>query len=433
MSFNTALTGLDAASKNLEVISNNIANSNTSGFKRSRAEFADVYAASDFGGNGTETGKGVQVTTIRQQMTQGDITYTDNALDLAISGGGFFRMKDSNGGIVYSRAGMFGMDRDGYLANATEQRLTGYQVDAAGNVLPTLGEIKIDTADLQPKATENVEIGLNLDQTSEVPPVAFSVDNPKSYNFTTGSSIYDSQGSTHVVNYYFRKSNDNQWDLYVQSADTGEMVGELDASGDPLPYKIRFKNDGTIESIKNSDGSQTYVDNLADPAVQEPIQFTISDTALGSSVDPIDLKLDLTSMTQYDAASGVNRVKADGYSSGRMVSLDIDKNGIIFGRYTNGQSKAMGQVALANFSNTEGLRPVGDSAWAESYASGAPAVGAPGSASLGFIQASALESSNVDVTEELVDMIGAQRAFQANAQIISVADELTQTVINMRR
>lgn len=427
MSFNTALTGLDASSKNLEVISNNIANSATSGFKRSRAEFADVYAASDFGGSGNETGKGVQVTTVRQQMTQGDITYTDNSLDLAISGGGFFRMKDSNGGIVYSRAGMFGMDRDGYLANATEQRLTGYQVDTEGNVLPTLGEIKIDTADLQPKASENVEIGLNLDQTSEPIAIAFSPDNPKSYNFTTGSSLYDSQGSTHVVNYFFRKEADNDWTLFAQAADTGTMVG------DPNGYKIQFKNDGTIDKITNSTATDTYVDNNATPPVQGQIPFTISAAALGSSVDPIDLKLDINNMTQYDAASGVNKVKADGYSSGRMVSLDIDKNGIIFGRYTNGQSKAMGQVALANFSNTEGLRPVGDTSWAESFASGAPAVGAPGSASLGFIQSSALESSNVDVTEELVDMIGAQRAFQANAQIISVNDELTQTVINMRR
>lgn len=427
MSFNTALTGLDASSKNLEVISNNIANSNTSGFKRSRAEFADVYAASDFGGSGNETGKGVQVTTVRQQMTQGDITYTDNALDLAISGGGFFRMKDANGGVVFSRAGMFGMDREGYLANATEQRLTGYQVDTESNVLPTLGEIKIDTADLQPKASENVEIGLNLDQTSEPVTVAFSADNPKSYNFTTGSSIYDSQGSTHVVNYFFQKQSDNNWNLFAQAADTGDIVG------DPAGYKIKFKNDGTIETIKNSDGSATYVDATATPPVKGQIDFSISSASLGSAVDNIDLKLDINDMSQYDAASGVNKVKADGYSSGRMVSLDIDKNGTIFGRYTNGQSKAMGQVALANFANTEGLRPVGDSSWAESFASGAPAVGAPGSASLGFIQSSALESSNVDVTEELVDMIGAQRAFQANAQIISVNDQLTQTVINMRR
>ena len=430
MSFNTALTGLDAASKNLEVISNNIANSNTSGFKRSRAEFADVYAASDFGGSGTETGKGVQVTTIRQQMTQGDITYTDNALDLAISGGGMFRIKDANGGIVYSRAGMFGMDREGYLANATEQRLTGYQVDDSGNVLPTLGEIKIDTADLQPKASENVEIGLNLDQTSEAikEDVGFKSDNPKSYNFTTGSTIYDSQGGSHVVNYYFRKEENpdpanpgkdlgNKWTLFIESADTGSLVGDTDG------YSVEFENDGTIKQITDSKGT----------TIPGQIGFEISAEALGSQVDQINLKLDIRDMTQYDAASGVNRVKADGYSSGRMVSLDIDKNGVIFGRYTNGQSKAMGQVALANFANTEGLRPVGDSSWAESYASGAPAVGAPGSASLGFIQSSALESSNVDVTEELVDMIGAQRAFQANAQIISVNDELTQTVINMRR
>ncbi|HFD86627.1 MAG TPA: flagellar hook protein FlgE [Gammaproteobacteria bacterium] len=427
MSFNTALTGLDSASKNLEVISNNIANSATSGFKRSRAEFADVYAASDFGGSGAETGKGVQVTTVRQEMTQGDVTYTNNALDLAISGGGMFRLKDSNGGVVYSRAGMFGMDRDGYLANATEQRLTGYQVDQSGNVLPTLGTLKIDTADLQPKATKTVEIGLNLDQTSEAITTAFSPDNPKSYNFTTGSSVVDSQGSTHVVNYFFRKESDNNWLLFAQAADTGTIVGDADG------YKINFKNDGTIATIGNSAGTETYIDHINTPEIDEPIPFTVSAAALGSLVDPIDLKIDISKMTQYDAASGVNKVQADGYASGRMVSLDIDKSGVIFGRYTNGQSKAMGQIALANFSNTEGLRPVGDTSWAESYASGAPAVGAPGSASLGFVQSSALESSNVDVTKELVDMIGAQRAFQANAQIISVNDQLTQTVINMRR
>lgn len=439
MSFNTALTGLDSASKNLEVISNNIANSATSGFKRSRAEFADVYAASDFGGSGAETGKGVQVTTVRQEMTQGDVTYTNNALDLAISGGGMFRLKDSNGGVVYSRAGMFGMDRDGYLANATEQRLTGYQVDQSGNVLPTLGTLKIDTADLQPKASKNVEIGLNLDQTSEAITTAFSPDNPKSYNFTTGSSVVDSQGSTHVVNYFFRKESDNNWSLFAQAADTGTLVvGEKvvdDAGNEQVEngLTIKFKNDGTIATITGSDPSNPYIDNTQDPAVGNPIPFTVSAAALGSLVDPIDLKLDISKMTQYDAASGVNKVQADGYASGRMVSLDIDKSGTIFGRYTNGQSKAMGQIALANFSNTEGLRPVGDTSWAESFASGAPAVGAPGSASLGFVQSSALESSNVDVTKELVDMIGAQRAFQANAQIISVNDQLTQTVINMRR
>lgn len=433
MSFDIALTGLDAASKSLEVISNNVANSNTSGFKRSRAEFADIYASSALGSASNQTGAGVQVTTIRQQHTQGDITYTDNSLDLAISGGGLFRLQDSNGGMVYSRAGMFGLDNEGYLSNATEQRLTGYQVDDSGNVLPTLGALKIDTADLQPRATERVEIGMNLDQTSEVLPTAFDPDNPKSYNFTTGASIFDSQGSTHVVNYYFHKNADNDWSMYMQAADTGNIL--QDGAGNDLEFKINFATDGKIQTLTNADGSTTYVDR--DPSgaltVREPISTTITAADLGSSVDDITLELDITDMTQFDAASGVNKVSADGFSSGRLVSLDIDKSGITYGRYSNGQSQAMGQVALANFSNTEGLRPIGDTAWAESYASGAPAIGAPGSASLGFVQSSALESSNVDITEELVDMIGAQRSFQANAQIISVTDEMTQTVINMTR
>ncbi len=433
MSFDIALTGLDAATKNLEVISNNIANSNTSGFKRSRAEFADIYSASALGSATNQTGAGVQVTTIRQQHTQGDITYTDNSLDLAVSGGGLFRLQDSNGGLVYSRAGMFGLDNEGYLSNATEQRLTGYQVDDSGNILPTLGSLKIKTSDLQPRASEQVEIGLNLDQTSEVLPTAFDPDNPKSYNFTTGASVFDSQGSTHVVNYYFRKNADNDWSMFIQAADTGNVL--KDAAGNNLEYKIAFATDGKIQTLTNADGSTTYVDRDASGAltVREPIKNTLSAADLGSSVDAINLELDITNMTQFDAASGVNKVQADGFSSGRLVSLDIDKTGVVFGRYSNGESQSMGQVALANFSNTEGLRPVGDTAWAESYASGAPAVGAPGSASLGFIQSSALESSNVDITEELVDMIGAQRHFQANAQIISVADQLTQTVINMRR
>lgn len=433
MSFDIGLTGLDAASKNLEVISNNIANANTSGFKRSRAEFADIYASSALGSASNQTGAGVQVTTIRQQHTQGDITYTDNSLDLAISGGGLFRLQDSNGGMVYSRAGMFGLDNEGYLSNATEQRLTGYQVDDSGNVLPTLGSLKIDTADLQPKASERVEIGMNLDQTSEVPSAAFDADNPKSYNFTTGASVFDSQGSTHVVNYYFRKNADNDWSMYMQSADTGNIL--QDDAGNDQEFKINFATDGKIQTLTNANGPTTYLERDTDGAltVREPIKTTLSAADLGSSVDPIDLELDIGQMTQFDSASGVNKVQADGFSSGRMVSLDIDKSGTVFGRYSNGQSKAMGQVALANFSNTEGLRPVGDTSWAESYASGAPAIGAPGSASLGFIQSSALESSNVDITEELVDMIGAQRSFQANAQIISVTDQMTQTVINMRR
>ncbi len=428
MSFQVALTGLDAATTNLEVISNNIANSNTNGFKRSRAEFADVYPSSDFGTVNNATGKGVRVTNIRQQHTQGDINYTKNNLDIAISGGGLFRLKDNGGGIVYSRAGAFGLDREGYVSNATEQRLTGYQVDDKGNILPTLGELKIDRADLQPRASEKVDLTANLDQTSKAigAGVAFDVSNPKSYNFTTGATIFDSQGSTHVINYYFRKESDNNWKLFTVSADTDTVVGDTNG------YNISFGNDGRIDSLTDSAGTQ-YVARNSSGVPEGIFPVTIDASALGSAVDNISLSVDLSKITQFDSASGVNSVIADGFSSGRLTSLDIDKSGVIFGRYSNGQSKAMGQIALANFSSLDGLRPVGDSSWAESFASGPPAVGAPGSASLGYIQSSALESSNVDVTTELVDMIGAQRSFQANAKIISVADSLTQTIINMRR
>ncbi|HGG58819.1 MAG TPA: flagellar hook protein FlgE [Gammaproteobacteria bacterium] len=430
MSFQVALTGLDAATTNLEVISNNIANSNTNGFKRSRAEFADVYASSDFGSVSNATGEGVRVTNIRQQHTQGDINYTENSLDVAISGGGLFRLSDNGGGVVYSRAGAFGLDRDGYLTNATEQRLTGYQVDDRGTILPTLGELKIDRADLQPKASEKVSLTANIDQTSEAigAGASFDVDNPKSYNFTTGATIFDSQGSTHVINYYFRKEDDNKWKLFTVSADTDTIVG------DPDGYNLEFGTDGRLNALTdNATPANTFVQRNSNGVPEGTFDVTVNAAALGSSVDDITLSMDLASITQFDSASGVNSVTADGFSSGRLSSLDIDKSGVIFGRYSNGQSKAMGQIALANFSSLDGLRPVGDSSWAETFASGPPAIGAPGSASLGYIQSSALESSNVDVTEELVDMIGAQRSFQANAQIISVADTLTQTIINMRR
>lgn len=510
MSFQVALTGLDAATSNLEVISNNIANSNTSGFKRSRAEFADVYAASA-GGSSNTPGKGVRVTNIRQQFTQGDINYTENSLDLAISGGGMFRLKDNGGGVVFSRAGMFGLDRDGYISNATSQRLTGYQVDDQGNVLPTLGEIQVDRSDLEPKASKNIEIGMNLDQTSSVIGTPFDAQNPKSYNFSTGTSVIDSQGSTHVINYYYRKDSDNNWSMYVEADDTKKLVGN------PNGYKFSFGNNGRISTITERSDEMLAADQLAASTAQDLKTATVNkatadvdklnaDTALaadpenptliaaadaatnaaneaeaaltaatiaatdaatnaasltsaaprlvqqtadgipegkfnvtlepsdlGSSVDAITVALDLTATTQFDAPSGVNISQADGFSSGRLVTLEIDNTGTVFGRYTNGQSKALGQVALAAFANTEGMRPVGDTSWAETYKSGAAAIGAPGTASLGYIQSSALESSNVDITEELVDMIGAQRNFQANAQVISVTDTLTQTIINMRR
>ncbi len=411
MSFEVAVTGMNAATADLEVISNNISNSNTNGFKRSRAEFADVYAASDLGVAKNSTGEGVRVTNVRQQYTQGEVNFTENNLDLAISGGGFFRLHDSSGGVVFSRAGTFGMDRDGYLINGSEQRLTGYQSDEKGKILPTLGELKIDTSDLTPKASENIALGANLSLgTDPMPPdPPFNHTDANTYNFSTAATVYDSQGASHVVDMYFVKTAENKWTNYM-------FVGE-NQIGKDVGNTITFKTDGTLNQVNEN----------TSPIIKIPgFQPT-------NNVAPVDLNIDFSQLTQFDNASGTNQVKVDGYGSGRLATLDVDSTGVIYGRYNNGQSFAMGQVALANFSNIEALRPVGNTSWAETFSSGQPALGAPGSASLGNIQSSALEQSNVDITKELVDMIASQRNFQANAQVVSVADTLTQTIINIRR
>ena len=408
MSFEVAVTGMNAATADLEVISNNIANSNTNGFKRSRAEFADVYAASDLGVSKNSTGEGVRVTNVRQQFTQGEVNFTENNLDLAISGGGFFRLNDSTGGIVFSRAGTFGMDREGYLINASEQRITGYQSDEKGKILPTLGQMKIDTSDLTPKASESISLGANLSLGAELMPAAPAFDHTKAntYTFSTAATVYDSQGASHVVDMYFIKDAQNAWTNHM-------YIGENEITGNNT---ISFKTDGTLDQINGGASPIIDIQGIGIP-----------------NAAPMNLSIDFSQLTQFDNASGTNQVSVDGYGSGRLATLDVDSTGLIYGRYNNGQSYAMGQIALANFSNIEALRPVGNTSWAETFGSGQPALGAPGSASLGNIQSSALEQSNVDITKELVDMIASQRNFQANAQVVSVADTLTQTIINIRR
>ena len=303
------------------------------------------------------------------------------------------------------------MDREGFLINASEQRLTGYQSNEKGKILPTLGTMKIDTADLTPRASENITLGSNLSlgDNEMDPTIAFDNTDANTYTFSTAATIYDSQGSSHVVDMYFIKNAQNAWTshMYIGDEPISQDVGDT----------ISFKTDGTLDQVNGG--------------VSPIIKLTGIQPA--PNVAPMDLNIDFSQLTQFDNASGTNKVEVDGYGSGRLATLDVDNTGIIYGRYNNGQSYAMGQIALANFANVEGLRPVGNTSWAETFGSGQPAMGAPGSASLGNIQSSALEQSNVDITKELVDMIASQRNFQANAQVVSVADTLTQTIINIRR
>ncbi|HVY64315.1 MAG TPA: flagellar hook protein FlgE [Gammaproteobacteria bacterium] len=400
MPFAVALSGLNAASADLSVTANNIANANTTGFKASRAEFADVFAV-----GAQDIGNGVSMSSVSQQFSQGGVNFTDRGLDLAISGEGFFTMRD-RGVISYSRAGAFGVDRDGYVVNAQNQRLQIFPVASNGTFnTGTLSDLQLATVDSPPQATTTAEFGVNLPANADVPAVpTFDPANASSYNHSTAVTIYDSLGATHTATAYFVKTaTPNQWD-------------------------VRFYVDGNAVGGANT---LTY-SNLG--VLQSPVGggITLPAYAPASGAAPITLTTNLLNSTQYGSTFGVNQLSQDGFASGRLSNIDVDSTGVIFARFTNGRSVPLGQVALSNFANAQGLRQLGSTSWGETYTSGDAVRGSPGTGSFGLIQSGALESSNVDLTQQLVNMITAQRNFQANAQMISTADQVTQTIINIR-
>ena len=401
------------------MIGNNIANASTTGFKKSRAEFADVYAASAVGTAANAVGAGVRLAAVRQQFSQGNIDFTDNALDLAINGRGFFIVED-NGERLYTRAGAFEVDREGYIVNSSNQRLVVNQTDDLGAATGDVGPLKINTSNINPSATTAVDVGLNLDSTQEKPVVGpFDPEVPESYNHSTSLTVYDSLGSPHLATLYYVKTDiPNQWETYV-FVDGKDIRG-----GAAAPYTANLLQfDGS--------GSLAAIDGVPSP----PGRITYPGFDTGTGSDPLVLTLDYASntpTTQFGSNFNVNALTQNGYTTGRLTALDIDEAGVVRARFTNGQTRTLGQLALADFPNAQGLRQLGDTTWAESFESGIPLVGVPGSGSLGLVQSGALEGSNVDLTEQLVNMITAQRNFQANAQVISTADTVTQTIINIR-
>jgi flagellar hook protein FlgE len=326
-------------------------------------------------------------------------------MDLAISGEGFFTMRD-RGVVTYSRAGAFGVDRDGFVVNAQNQRLQIFPVASNGTFnTGTLSDLQLATVDSPPQATTKAEFGVNLPANAAVPPVpVFDPTNASSYNHSTAVTIYDSLGATHTATAYFVKTaTPNQWEA-------------------------RYYIDGTAVGGANQ---MTY-SNLG--VLTVPVGGTIALPAYtpATGAAPITLTTDVLSSTQYGSTFGVNQLNQDGFASGRLSNIDVDSTGVIFARFTNGRSNPLGQVALSNFANTQGLRQLGNTSWGDTFTSGDAVRGSPGTGSLGLIQSGALESSNVDLTQQLVNMITAQRNFQANAQMISTADQVTQTIINIR-
>ena len=407
MPFDIALTGLNAAQSDLEVISNNIANSETTGFKRSRAEFADIFASSEFGVSSNAIGQGVQVAAIQQQFTDGDISFTDNALDLAINGQGFFIVEDA-GERLYTRAGALGIDVDGNVVNPQGNALIGFQPDGNGNITGDLGPVIVSRADLAPNITSEIDLGVNLDAGQPILG-AFTVGangpDPSTFNHSTSLTTFDSLGGEHLATVYFRRDSATDWETFT-------FVDGVQVDG---PEVLNFDASGNLTGVNGAAG--TTVTSAA---------FTP-----GGVGAPTTLTLDYADISQFGSPFGVSSLSQNGFATGRLVSLDFTTDGTLFARYSNGESQPFGQVALANFSNTQGLNPASSSLFSETFASGPALVGVPGSTDLGIIQSGALEESNVDVTTELIDLIQAQRYFQSSAQVIGAADEITQTIINI--
>lgn len=550
MSFQQGLSGLNAAAKNLDAIGNNVANASTVGFKTSQAQFADVYAASLSGSGAGQVGLGTRVAAVVQQFTQGNLTASNNPQDVAINGGGFFRL-DNNGAISYTRNGQFQLDTSGNIVTSSGSKVTGYGVDiSTGLIVATNpGPVTISQADLIPQATGGsagaigAKVGLSLDSRKTVPATAvFSPTDPTSYNNSTSMTVYDSLGNPHTLSLFFAKDPAvGTWNIgtnvdgvglqvpataAVVQANTaalgtgGAGVNSLNtralavqaawAVGSP-PYiaatnviasaaaataaaaaigapstpaqinaavaaaataaaDMALMNSAVIASppvgaaqiaeaaltLTANTAAQTAVANTTVASatlsatqlsfntagqLTTAMPLTISInldgvmTALGqpnSAAAPLSFKLDFTGTGQYGSAFGVNKLTQDGYTSGRLSGFAVAADGVVQGRYSNGQSRNMGQLVLANFTNPNGLKPLGNNQWSESTESGQPLVNTPGSGSLGVLQSGSVEESNTDLTAELVNMITAQRVYQANAQTIKTQDAVLQTIVNLR-
>jgi len=413
MAFTTALSGVNAAQSDLDVISNNIANSSTTGFKTGRAEFGDVYAQSLLGTTTPTPGQGVKVTGITQQFSQGDLEFTDNALDVAINGDGFFQVKDQ-GVVEYTRAGAFKIDKDGFVSTVSGARVQGYQVDAtSGDVTGTIGDIQTQASLLAAKATAKATFSGNLDARDGNKTAAnFLATDASTYHATTSMAVFDSQGNSRVLDLYFIKTADNTFSVmsFLDNATTTANATT------PLITDLPFATNGTYDAAGG--GGDKGLANIA--------------VAAANGVDAIAIALDVTGLTQFGSNFAINTATQNGYSAGQLSSIEVSDVGLVSARYSNGISASLGQFALADFGNPNGLQPVGSTNWVETFKSGQPVLNKAGDNALGLIQGFALEQSNVAITQELVDLIVAQRNFQANAQVVQAEDAITQTIINMR-
>ncbi|MFQ3209343.1 MAG: flagellar hook protein FlgE [Colwellia sp.] len=455
MSFNIALSGLNAAQKDLDVTSNNIANVNTVGFKESRAEFVDVYAASLLSAGKTKVGDGVLTSDVAQQFSQGSIQFTNNSLDLAITGNGFFATVPELGSLEtsYTRAGQFKLNADNFVVNSGGGHLLGFPVNPDGTSssvsLSTATPVRIPTASGAPTPSSEVDIRMNL-PAGDVPPAntVFDPSDPLTFNNSTSVTIFDSLGDDHIMTYYFVKSNSNEWNVFTAVDD--QMVDIVDDTtstqnppADPLAVpSVPTYNQPTGAGVR---GAVLAFNPSGDFVAQRPgtIQTEqIGSTILSNGSDPeqqliIDFNLDISGPnsnepTQFASNFEVTALKQNGLAVGRLTGIDIGNDGLVKATYSNGTSEPLARIALVNFANDQGLTQIGGTNWKESIVSGEALAGEGGSGTFGTINSSALEQSNVNLTTELIDLISAQRNFQANSRALEVDNQLNQTILQIR-
>ncbi|MDB5813532.1 MAG: flagellar hook-basal body family protein [Rhodocyclales bacterium] len=419
MAFQQGLSGLNAASKALDVISNNVSNGSTIGYKTSAAQFGDVFAAALNGAAaGVQIGIGTALNQVSQQFTQGNITPTDNPLDIAINGDGFFIVQSPDASVTaYSRNGQFDVDAKGFVVNATGYKLMGF-LPGGGSTTASPIQLSASNSSLTgaPAPTTTMSIGTNLDSRDVTPAITpFDYTNTKTYNSSTATTAYDSLGNPHAVTMYFVRSATapalagatTRWDVY-KSIDNGVPSA--------VANKMEFNSAGTLVGT-SAVGTFTI-----------PASFAV---ATGATT-PLAFPISLVGSTQYGSTFNVTSQTQDGFAPGTLSGITVSKDGVIQGRYSNGQTTDIATVALATFASPNGLLSIGSNFWAESAESGAAQLGAPGIGKRGLLQAGAVEESNVDLTAELVSMITQQRNYQANAQSIKTEDQVMQTLVNLR-
>ncbi len=410
----TGVSGINANGVALSVIGDNIANMNTVGFKASRATFGDILSSSlASGSTAGQIGRGSNLTSVTSTFVQGSMENTTSAFDMAIEGEGFFLMRDTDGSSLYTRAGQFHLDKDGYLVNPGGQFLQGYLFNSAGVSTGAISDINIASLNSAPNPTSNVQITANLDA-RETPPAAFDVLDPTgTSNFSTSMTVYDSLGNAHQISIYYRLNTvapaGNQWEWFavVPASESTSGVDEIQAQG-----TIDFDNAGAY--VSDTPG-------------------TISFNFAGGAAQNQTIAFDFATTTQYGSASSTIFQNQDGFSSGAINSVSIDTDGSITAIFTNGQTRQVGQIAVAKFTSPSGLTKLGGNMYAESSASGQPVVGIPNTGGRGKILSNTLELSNVDLAEEFIKMIAAQRGFQANSRVISATDEILQELVNITR